>query len=241
MSTGIVQNLPAGLYVLSKDKSAVISRIDDLSKPFFCNLEGRQVVAKCKECQRRLLFFLNESFEETRARDKCKLRIQSYFTDDINLAREYGQRMLDFLFQLKGTMTLFVPFEDLPSCRSLLDCSVEEAIVKAADLCGNGIIKATTHVLSIGSEIYKIVSIEDVRHYYNDYLELFQRDVDEGWKLSRVEQVFLNKAKMELEYCQLATLKTAGKLTEDVLAVSRELIEGYRINIQRSNVLQQVR
>lgn len=240
MSAGIAQNLPVGLYVLSKDKSVVIARIDDLSKQFFFTLEGKQVVAKCKECQQRVLLFLNESFEDTRAREKCKLRFQSYFTDDINLAREYGQRMLDFLFQLKGTMKLFVPFEDLPSCRSLLDCSVEEAIVKAADLCGSGIVKATAHVLSIGSEVYKIKNIEDVRHYYNDYLVLFQRDVEEGWKLSPVEQVFLIKAKIELEYCQLAVLKTAGKLTKDVLEISRELIEGYRINNQQANV-QQVR
>lgn len=233
MNTGSSNNLPDGLYVLRRDREEVSSRIVTLSEPFKLNLQGKQVVAKSKECKYKITVFLEECFEETSARNKCKRRLEGYLTDDVSIAREYGQKMLFFLINLKGMMPYFVRFDDLPSCRSLLDYSPEEAAVKAADLCGNGIVKASAHILAIGSKLYDFKTISDVWHYYTDSLTSFQKDVSEGWKLSPVEHLFENKANMELEYCKLATLKTAGKLTEDIMEVSREVINSYKNRIEQ--------
>ena len=225
----IESKLPAGLYVLCKDKSETEKRLDDLLRLFNRSLPEGQVVAIFKDGCHKVLDFLADCFAETHVRTKFQNRVRSMSnTDNVALARKYGQDIYYSLFDLRISIPHFVPFNDLPSCRHLLDYSLEEAVRKAVNLVDNGIVKATAHVLSIGADVYDICTIADVQKYYSDLLGIFKRDQEEGWKPSLVELVFENKCQEELEYCKLATLKTTGKLTKEILDETLLVIEEIR-------------
>lgn len=228
MSISNPQGLPPGLYVLKKDKQEVIARIEKLAELFNCQLVDSLAVARCKDCCHRFVAFLDDCFLDTCAREKCKRRINGFITDDINRARINGKKMLSFLIDLRSQIDFFVPFEDLPSCRSLLDYSPEDSAIKAIDLVANGIVKVVSKSLAIGSDVIHIKEISDVRKYYLESLRILKDEQEQGWELSPVEIVFREKSMMELEYCKLATLKVAGELSSDVLEYSRTVIEGCR-------------
>lgn len=228
MSISNPQGLPLGLYVLKKDKPEVIARIERLAELFDCQLVDSLAVARCKDCCHRFIALLDDCFQDTYAREKCKRRIKGFISDDIIRARVNGQKMLSFLIDLRTQIDSFVPFDDLPSCRSLLDYSPEDSALKAIDLVANGIVKVVSRSLSIGSDVIHIKEISDVRKYYLDSLRILKSEQEQGWEPSPVEIVFREKSTMELEYCKLATLKVAGELSSDILEYSRTVIEGCR-------------
>lgn len=210
MKQGNESNLPTGIYIIRKDKSEVIQRLDELLALFSRRVPDGQVVAIFKDGCRKVIDFLADSFAETHVRDICQKIIHSYHTDNISLARERGLKIYCFLGDLRITIPHFVPINDLPSCRHLLDFSTEKAALMAIDLVDNGIVKAGSHVLSIGAELYHICKITDVHRYYSDLLDILEHDVADGWMLSSVELLLESKCREELEYCKLATLKTTG-------------------------------
>lgn len=226
--------LPPGLYVLKNDKPEVKARIDELARLFNRQLGDKSAVAQCKDCCHRLIVFIDDCFHETFAREKCKRGIQGFITDDINRAREYGQQMLYFLIDLHAQIDSFVSFDDLPSCRSLLDCSPEEAALKAVDLVGSGVVKVISKSIAIGSDVFHIIEISDVRSFYSAALQLLQTEKAQGWEPRPIETFFGEKCKMELEYCKLAALKVAGNLTSEVLENTREAIEEYQRRIDNA-------
>ena len=133
--------------------------------------------------------------------------------------------MCDIIFRISESLQYFVPFDDMPSCRSLLDFSVEDATVKAIDLVGTGVVKEVAKALSIGSEICKIKTIADVEHFYSSAQGLLAKEAREGWQPTPIEFLFENKCEMELEYCKLASLKVAGQLTKEVMESSMIILE----------------
>ena len=221
--------LPAGLYVLCKDKSEVEKKLDDLLRLFNRLLPEGQVVAIFKDGCHKVIDFFADCFAETHVRTKFQNRVRIMSTtDNVELARKYGQDIYYFLVDLRIAIPQFVSFTDLPSCRRLLDYSVEEAAEKAVNLFESGFIKAVAHSISIGKIVYDICTIADVNRYYSDILSIFERDREEGWKPSLVELLFENKSQEELEYCKLATLKTTGKLTDEILEETLSVIEDIR-------------
>lgn len=227
-----ITRLPAGLYVLKTAKDNVISRIDSLSQPFYKQLSDKQAVATCYKCSHDICELLEDCFADTCARNKSIKLIHSCYSDDINLARLFGQRMLQFMCKLKESIYYFVPLRDFPSCKSLLDFSSEDILEKATDLIGSGIIKAFTNMFAIGSDVYKIVNIADVKRFYSDALKTYELDSDRCMTLTPLDIVFENKSKMELEYCRMALLKSSGKLTKAIMDESRLLIDGYQRKIE---------
>lgn len=232
MISNDITRLPAGLYVLKAAKDNVISRIDSLSQPFYKQLSDKQAVATCYKCSHDICELFEDCFADTCARNKSIKLIHSCYSDDINLARLCGQRMLQFMCKLKESINYFVPLQDFPSCKSLLDFSPDEILEKAADLIGSGIIKAFSNMFAIGSDVYKIVNIADVKRFYSDALNTFELDRDRGMTLTPLDIVFENKSKMELEYCRLALLKSLGKLTKEIKDEGQILIDGYQRRIE---------
>ena len=225
----IESKLPAGLYVLCKDKSEAEKRLDDLLRLFNRSLPEGQVVAIFKDGCHKVLDFLADCFAETHVRSKFQNRVRSMSnTDNVASARAYGLIIFNFLVDLRISIPLFVPYNDLPSCRHLLDYSPEDAAEKAINLIDKGFVKAVAHSISIGTKVYNICTIADVHKYYSDLLRIFKSDQEEGWKPSLVELIFENKCQEELEYCKLATLKTTGKLTKEILDETLLVIEEIR-------------
>lgn len=225
MSNAFKHPLPPGLYVLKKGKPEVKAKTNELAQLFDRQLGDKFAVAQCKDCCHRLIAFWDECFHETFVREQCKRRIRGFITDDINRARKNGLRMLNYLVDLYAQIDTFISFNDLPSCRSLLDLSPEEAALKAADLVGNGVVKVISKSISIGADIFHIKEISDVRGYYSAALQIFQSEEAQGWEQRPIETIFSEKCKMELEYCKLAALKVAGNLTSDALEYAKSVVE----------------
>jgi len=232
-SNTYASGLPAGLYVLKKSKEDIRERIDAMPS-LFADVEGnKQIVNTYKTIRRKVIALLGECFEDTCARNKCLKEIKSIDTDDVNLARRYASRICDILFGISGSLQYFVSFDDLPSCRSLLGCSVEEAIVKALDLVESGVVKVASKALSIGSEICKIKTISDVKHFYSSAKGLLSQEAGDGWNPTQIEELFYRKCEIELEYCKLASMKVAGKLTKEAMEASRLIIERFNNALER--------
>lgn len=230
MNTESINRLPNGLYVLRSEKSRILEQIDSLERDFYRAFSDKQAVAECKACKSRLITLLDEHFADTRVKYKLISRLRNTDTDDINLARKNGQIMQLFLSGLRTVVTYSVPFRDLPSCCSLLDCSVKEAAHKAIDLVGNSIVKASAKALSIGANVYHITQIADIKVYYSDLLSCIQGS-DDGSSPTGIELLAENKCKEELEYCKLALLKVSGKLTQGAIDLSRQILD----EINKSN------
>ena len=222
--------LPAGYYVIKQDKEKVLSRIDILSQLFFAKKDGKQVVVKYNECRNRFISLLDDCFEESFARNRCQKQIKQLTTDNIDRACQYCSSLWSVLFSLRGIIPHFIPFDDLPSCRSLLDYSVEDAARKALDLVDNGIVKGIARTVSIGTELYHIVNIVDVKSYYTDSLKVIEEYKRDGDQQSPVDLLFENKCRLELEYCKLAALKVSGKLSKEILEASQSAIDEYSRN-----------
>lgn len=232
-SNTYASGLPAGLYVLKKSKEEIRERIDAMPS-LFADVEGnKQIVNTYKTIRRKVIALLGECFEDTYARNKCLKEVKTIDTDDVNLARCYARRTCDILFEISGSVKYFVPFDDLPSCRSLLECSVEEAIAKAIDLVESGVVKVAAKALSIGSEICKIKTITDVKHFYSSAKDLLTQEAGEGWQPTPIEELFENRCEIELEYCKLASLKVAGKLGKEVMDASMLAVEKHKSALKR--------
>jgi len=225
MRTEATWHLPTGLYVLKSEKVLVLEDIEKLGRAFNRVLCDKQAVAECKACRSKMLLLLEEHFVDTRVKKKCIKRMEDAITDDVNRARAFGKNMLSILTELSIVVTNSVPFKDMPSCRSLLAFSCKEAAEKALDLVGNGIVKVSSTILSIGSEVYHIVQIADVKRYYSDLLSCIQKSAVDGSVPSTIELLTENKSKEELEYCRLALLKVSGKLTKDTIDLSKQVID----------------
>lgn len=219
--------IPNGLYVLVKGKNLVLADICSIEKSFNKVLSDGQAMSECRACREKIMRLLKNDFVDTHAKRKAVNYLLSIRIDNAYDARNIGNYLSVFLSDLKFVVKYSIHFDDLPSCRKILDFSPEEAAKKAIDLVANGIVKALFKAASIGENIYQFKEIEDVRRYYFDMLSGIQNDSIEDDQLSSVELVYENKCKEELEYCKLASLKLAGKLTNDILDEGRVLAAEY--------------
>lgn len=219
--------IPKGLYVLKKEKDLVLAEISSIEKSFNKVLSDGQAMSECRACREMIMRLLKNDFVDTHAKGRAVSYLSNIRIDNPFDARSIGNYLSVFLSDLKFVVKYSIHFDDLPSCRRILDFSPEEAAKKAIDLVASGIIKALFKAASIGENIYQFKEIEDVRRYYSDMLSGIQNDSAEDGQLSNVELIYENKCKEELEYCKLASLKIAGKLTKDILDEGRVLAAEY--------------
>ena len=220
-----MMDLHPGLYVLAVDKTVVSQKIDCLSKVFNKTLDDNLAVAESKACRRKIVDILEKNFVDTRARAITIRSLKASNMDNPYNARKYADLMNYILIGLKNVVDYSFCFKDLPSCRSLLDCCLEEVQEKAIDLVGHGVIKDITKTLIIGKNLYHFKEIADVKRYYSDMLALFTADSAAGMQPTPIEQVFDLKCREELVYCQMASLKEAGKLTKELYEKGKEEVE----------------
>lgn len=184
-----------------------------MANSFGKELGDKGILAEYRVCRNGLIAFFDNCFADTRAKEKTISCLANSDTDNVRLACEYGQQMFSLLFNLIIVVCHSVRFDDLPSCRSLLDVSLEEAPEKALDLVGNGVVKDVAKTLFIGKDLFHFKGIADVVCYYSDMMKSFINDTTAGLQPTAIEHIFELKCRVELEYCSLSSLKVAGKLT----------------------------
>ncbi len=225
--------LPLGIYVLKEPKDKVLNRIREVSTSFGQSFPKCQVVPKFKECCHKAIETLDVSFEDTLATRECHRFVGSLSTDDINKAYHNAYYLYNILMGLNWVTLYAIDFDKLPSCRHLLGFTDKEAAAKAVDLIDNGIVKLVSKALSIGSDIYSFTTIADIHRFYSDLIASY--DGVDSANLSKMDLLFLDKARLETEYCYLATLKTTGRLTKELLDARQAIIDEYHQKIVELN------
>ncbi|MBQ6065060.1 MAG: hypothetical protein IJK87_15760 [Prevotella sp.] len=222
------------IYVAKKDKNIVMAKIDTLCRKYHnrigVNDEQRKALFR-SYCHDTIEVF-EECFETTMLGMKRYINKVEDFRkrDNINLEAA-SLIILNMLMDLKGVVIEMIPIKDLPSCKKLTELSHEDAVSKAKDLVKNDIVKAGISTLLLGLKICDVVTIYDVRRYYQNCLEELQNEIQiKANQISPIEQFLFDKFKAELGYCHLAMFKTgigAAKELNDLVEIAKKDIERY--------------
>lgn len=170
---------------------------------------------------------------------RCREKVEAFQKRDnveIQLATSI---IVNMLWELKSIVGTMVAIKDLPSCKKLTMLSSEEIVSKAKNLVKNDIVKAGIGALLLGSKINDIITIEDVKGYYDNRLvQLNSEILTKGEMPSLIEQYLLDKFNAEIGYCNLALFKTGIGITEELkglVEIGKKHIEKYE-NLTNGNV-----
>lgn len=232
-----LNTIPTGLYVLVKDKGETLARVEELGAELVGNYNYWEAVLRWKKVLHETIEFLKEFFRpETHGIDSSLRMLKSMNTDNALQARNNVQWMLGFLTNLKMLITTAITVNDLPSCRSLLADPKEIAASKATDMIKSNVIKSGVLAMHLVKDVHDLVTIADIDGFYRNGIQEFENEKNAGWSLSPVEQVLENIFHIEREYCEMATLHVAGKLTEDLFNAKKAVIDEYQNRLAQSNL-----
>ena len=222
-----------GIYVVIKDSTYVLDKIQTLSSKYNRdkNFSGRYEDArKALRCYcHETACLIDECFETSLLGIKrCLARIKGYETLDVVPIQAATYDILGILCDLRSIVINAIPIKDLPSCKKLTELSSEDVISKAKDLVKNDIVKDSARILLLGSGVYHVVKIENVKSYYQNNLEELQKELlEKGGTPSPIEQFLLDKFEAELGYCNMALLKTGMSIAKETLDLAKSSIERY--------------
>lgn len=222
------------IYVAKKDKEYVLAKIDTLCKKYHnrigANDEQRKALFR-SYCHDTVEVF-DECFEITMlGMKRCINKVEGFRKcDNINIEAATSV-ILMMLADLRALVMEMIPIKDLPSCKKLTELSLEDAISKAKDLVKNDIVKEGASTLLLCKKAYDVVTIQDVRSYYQNCLEELQSEIQiKDGQISPIEQFLLDKFNAELGYCHIAMFKTgigASKEIGDLVEIAKKDIEKY--------------
>ena len=222
------------IFVAKKDKDYVLEKIDTLCSKYHnrigVNDEQRKALFR-SYCHDTVTVF-DECFETAMlGMKRCINKVEDFRKRDNIDIEAASLVILNMLVDLKGVVMEMIPIKDLPSCKELTKLSFEDAISKAKDLVKNDIVKASVSTLLLCKKTYDVVTIQDVRSYYQNCLEELQNEIQiKASQISPIEQFLLIKFKAELGYCHLAVFKTGLGVTKeisDLVEIAKKDIEKY--------------
>ena len=165
--------------------------------------------------------FLDVCFEEMYGIEKCKRMLKPCKdSDNLEMLRKGKLNADEILIELSIMLGNMIPLKDLPSCKPLLDCSKDLAMVCAKDMANDKYVKIGLGLVSLLAKGNDNVTIEHVWLFYNNIINELEREVKmEGWALNQVEQALYAKAKAERAYCCKAFLKTEFGIAKEIKEV----------------------
>lgn len=194
-------------------KDQIIEKIDQLNhkhshKSVANNKQGLSVLkAYCHE----FIGILDTCLAtDLRAVKRCRAQVEKYLYED-NPERA-SAAMLDVYginLNLRSIAETFVPIADFPTCKPLLELSVEDTISLANDLNKNTFTKVLASASLLGKKIGDAIAITDVMKFYKNQIEKLECEISaDGDEPSPTEYFLLTKFKAELGYCHKAMFKT---------------------------------
>lgn len=222
-----------GIYVVIKESAYILDKIQALSEKYnrYKSFSGRYEDARknlrcyCHET----LCLINECFETSLlGMRRCLAKIKGYEIRDEVPIQVATLDIFGILCDLRNIVINAIPIKDLPSCKKLTELSSEDVISKAKDLIKNDIVKDSARIILLGSDVCKVVKIENVRSYYQNSLKELQRELlEKGEAPSPMEQFLLDKYEAELGYCDIASFKTGVSIAKEALDLAKSNIERY--------------
>ena len=228
------------IYVAVKQKEYVEGKIAALCDKYNnrLGLDYNQKRALLKSLCYDTTSLFRDCFETSMlGMKRCITRVEAYQSKDNVDIDAAVLDIVEMLWTLKDMVSTMVPIKDLPSCKKLTEMSPADIISKAKDLVKSDVIKASVSALILGSKISDVISIEDVKSYYNDRLSRLTEEIKiKNGESCPVELFLLDKFNAEIGYCNIALLKAGVGITEELKAlveIGRTHIEKYENNIQK--------
>lgn len=149
-------------------------------------------------------------FGEMYGASRCKRRINELSNkpiDGMHLQSSINE-IFEIIIALNNIIKDSKPINELPSCKSLTEMEVEDAISASKDLVRNSVIKVLIGTLLTFVNAGKIVGIIEVCNYYEDLKKELDFELQqEGREATEIEQFLMDKYEAEIGYCNLAGLK----------------------------------
>lgn len=149
-------------------------------------------------------------FGEMYGASRCKRRINELSNkpiDDLHLQSSISE-ILGIIIDLTNIINNSIPINKLPSCKPLIEMTVEDAISASRDLLKNDVIKASIGVVLNVVNANKTIGIIDVRNYYKDQMKKLEFELKEERRgTTEIEQFLIDKYEAEIGYCNLAGFK----------------------------------
>ena len=152
----------------------------------------------------------NVFFGEMYGASRCKRRLNELSNkpiDDMHLQSSISE-ILGIIIDLTNIIKDSTPINELPSCKSLTEMEVEDAISASKDLVKSSVIKVVIGTLLTFVNANKVVGIIEVRNYYKDLKKELEFELNEEQReATEIEQFLMDKYEAEIGYCNLAGLK----------------------------------
>ena len=226
-----------GTYYYIGEKEDVLKSIDETMtaynrKEVSCNKhDGALLKAYCHAAMKVLDTYFASDLRAVRKCRKYFERLAS--SDSLELLPFWFLDVSDTLNNLKTIVKESVKICDMPSCRDMLDLSIEDAVSVANDFNSDRNSKGLITIGLLGKTIGEVITIADIRSYYKERLDGLQREIDEENGHPSVTEAFLlAKFKCELGYCHKAIIKTGVgvfKGVHDLLTQADEDIKAFRM------------
>lgn len=222
------------IYVAVKEIDYIENQIDILCEKYHnrsCNDYVQQRALFRTYCNDTLKVF-DDCFETSMlGMQRCKTKVKTYQAIDDWDIRSATYDIVAMFFELKDITKTMIPIKDLPSCKKLVKLTGEDIASKAKDLIKNEIIKAGVGVYLLSSKLSDVITINDVKGYYNDRLAQLNSEIlAKGKTPSSIEHFLLDKFNAEIGYCNLALYKAGIGVAEELkglVEIGRKHIEKY--------------
>ena len=222
-----------GLIVTKIAKEEIVFRIDRLSSKYDSRkIQGVSLeLALFRVYCRDVVSLLDECFEtEMLAMSRFVSHIkETSRKDDYHLISVLSWEIHAKLAWLRSHVENIIPFEKLPSCKHILDLSIEDAVSVANDFNKDDILKSFISILSLGKKVGDIVTIVDLKNYYENLKsQLLSEIAEKQGRTCWIEQRLLEKFEAEIGYCILAMIKTGIGATKEILGLedtARRILE----------------
>ena len=167
---------------------------------------------------------LETKYEKTYGTAKCIQRLNMYIESKSDILLSDGVTYsIGLLGELRCMLGSMIPLRNLPSCKSLLNVSNDDAMECMKDMTNSRFARMGLGIVSILSKVNDNVTIWNVWQYYNDIIRELDREVQmDSWTLTPIEQILYAKAKAERAYCYKAMLKTGVGFVHELKGIIDE-------------------
>ena len=205
-----------GIFVTKISKAEAYKCFDDITKKYgnratMISGNNKQQAATMKQwCHDLNEVIDNIFFSEMYGASRCKKRIDKLafkLVDGIQLQTTVSE-ILGIIIDLRVIIDRCVPISELPSCKSLTEIGIEDAISASKDLINSNVVKIAIGALMTLVDAGKIIGIVDIRSYYKELIDELKFELSEEQREpSEIEQFLMDKYESEVAYCNLAGLK----------------------------------
>lgn len=224
-----------GTFISVVSKEEIIEKLNKLDNRYgkASMSYGHQTVSYLKTYCHEFLDIIDTCFAtDLRAVKRCRASIErGLYIDDPYLASIVMLDVHNTFINMAAIVAELIPLRDYPTCKPLLELSLEDALSVANDMNKNALTKVVVGAGLLGKKIGDMITIKDIKSFYKDQISNLESEIAADGGIPSPTEVFLfDKFNLELGYCYKAMLKTdigAAKEIIGMIATADEAIKKY--------------